>query len=321
MRTTVLERPTTTAPRSGEEYAPPPSAPPAPTLSRRLRRLLQRHPVLTYYGLVFAISWGALLPVTGGPLPTSGAGPMANPLFVLGILTAPLVPSLVSLALTGLLDGRAGYRELLGRLRRCRVGAGWYGLALLTAPISILLGAVLPATLLRDPAFLPSILTAPAPLELVLLGALAGPVAGIFEELGWTGFALPRLRRQHGLLATALPLGLVWGAWHFPLFWRVDSFTEALPFALLLVQLFGWLPAYRVLLVATHDRTVSLPVVMLMHASLSASRAILATQGLDDAQSFASLLVWAAVLWVAAGAVVLADRRRPARQALPVQAA
>ena len=61
------------------------------------------------------------------------------------------------------------------------------------------------------------------------------------------------------------------GAWHFPAFWRADSFSGALPFAFLLAQLFAWLPAYRVLIVATHDRTASLPVAMLMHASVSAS--------------------------------------------------
>ncbi len=52
--------------------------------------LIKWHPVLAYYALVFAISWPALLAATGGPLPTFGAGAMANPLFVLGILMAPL---------------------------------------------------------------------------------------------------------------------------------------------------------------------------------------------------------------------------------------
>ena len=316
--TTVLERPTTTAPSSAEEFAPPATAPPVPVPSRGLRRLLQRHPVLAYYALVIALSWGALLPVTRGPLATSEADRIANPLFLLAILAAPLAPTVASLLLTGLLDGRAGYRELLGRLLHWRVGAGWYAAALLTAPLSTLAAAALLAALLRSPEFLPGIFTAPDPLGLVLLGAAIGLVAGTFEELGWTGFAVPRLRRQHGLLATALPLGLIWGTWHFPAFWRADSFAGMLPLVLLLVQLFGWLPAYRVLLVAVHDRIRSLPVVILMHASLSASRLILAQQGLSDAQSLTNLLTWAALLWVAAGVAVLADRRQPAERSLPV---
>jgi membrane protease YdiL (CAAX protease family) len=219
-------------------------------------------------------------------------------------------PTAASLLLTGLLDGREGYRELLGRLRRWRVGWRWYAAALLAGPLPILLAAALLATLTRSPAFLPGIVTAPAPLGLLLLGVAAGLVAGIFEEMGWTGFAVPRLRRQHGLLGTALLVAVVWGAWHFPAFWRADSFSGALPFAFLLAQLFAWLPAYRILLVAAYDRTASLPVAMLMHASLSASTVILARPGLSDAQSLVNVLSWAALLWVPAGAVVLADRHR-----------
>jgi membrane protease YdiL (CAAX protease family) len=107
--------------------------------------------------------------------------------------------------------------------RQQRVGWRWYAAALL-------------AVLLRSPEFLPGIFTAPAPLGLVLLGVAAGLVAGIFDEMGWTGFAVPWLRRQHGLLGTALLVGLVWGAWHSP------AFSGALPFAFLLAQLFAWLP-------------------------------------------------------------------------------
>ena len=51
---------------------------------------------------------------------------MANPLLVLAILAAPLAPAAASLVLTGLLDGRAGYGELAGRLRHWRVGWRWY---------------------------------------------------------------------------------------------------------------------------------------------------------------------------------------------------
>jgi membrane protease YdiL (CAAX protease family) len=275
-----------------------------------LRARLGRHPVLAYVVLTFALSWGALLPVIRGPLAASGNDRMANPLFLLAILAAPLAPAAASLLLTGLLDGRAGYRELLGRLRRWRVGWAWYAAALLAGPLPILLSGALLAVLLRSPAFLPGLSTAPATPGLVLVGLAAGLVAGIFEEVGWTGFAVPRLRRQHGLLGTALLVGLVWGAWHFPAFWRADSFAGARPFALLMAQLFAWLPAYRVLLVAAHDRTGSLPVAMLMHASLSASTVILARPGLSDAQSLASVLAWAALLWAVAGAVVLTDRRR-----------
>src|ERR1051326_5650485 len=89
----------------------------------------------------------------------------------------------------------------------------------------------------------------------LLLAALAGGLLiGVFEELGWTGFVIPRLLPWYGVLATGLLLGAVWGAWHFIMFWERDSFSGALPLALLLVRLFAWLPAYRVLMVWVYDR-------------------------------------------------------------------
>ena len=64
-------------------------------------------------------------------------------------------------------------------------------------------------------------------------------------------------------------------------------------------------------LVATHDRMHTLPVVMVMHASLSASTAILGHPALSGMQSPDECSRVAALLWLAAGVVVIANRRRP----------
>jgi membrane protease YdiL (CAAX protease family) len=63
-------------------------------------------------------------------------------------------------------------------------------------------------------------------------------MVGIFEELGWTGFAI-RMRQRYGVLGTGLIVGVLWGAWHFILFWEPDSFSVGLPLVLLLVRLFS----------------------------------------------------------------------------------
>ncbi len=49
-----------------------------------------------------------------------------------------------------------------------------------------------------------------------MAGIAVGLVVPFFEELGWTGFAIPELGKRYGILTTGLIVGLLWGAWHFP---------------------------------------------------------------------------------------------------------
>jgi membrane protease YdiL (CAAX protease family) len=235
--------------------------------------------------------------------------------------SAPVAPAIIGVLLTGLVAGRAGYRDLLARLLRWRVDVRWYALALLTAPLLTVTAAVLLALALRSPEFLPAILMKPDPLGLLLPGVIGGLVAGFCEELGWTGFAIPRLRLRHGVFATGLLVGVVWGAWHFPLFREGGSFPGTLPLALLLVQLFAWLPAYRVLMVWVYDRTESLLVAVLMHASLIANQLILASAVTGDVTTLASVLGRAAVLWVVVALVAMATGVQFKRQRLRTQVA
>jgi uncharacterized protein len=133
-------------------------------------------------------------------------------------------------------------------------------------------------------------------------------MVGIFEELGWTGFAIPRMKLRYGVLGTGLIVGVLWGAWHFPpFFWGSGAASGTLPPALFLpVLLFTWLPAYRVLMVWVYDRPESLLVAMLMHVSLVASNVILVPLATGVALVTYDL-VWAAVLWVVVGAVAVAN--------------
>jgi len=268
---------------------------------------IKRHPVLTYFALTFAISWGGILMVIG-PGGILGTKEVSEELMPFVYLATLLGPSLAGILLTGLVDGRAGFRELLSRLLRWRVGARWYAVALLTAPL--LITATLFALSLTSPVFLPVIVTTDDKVSLLLTGIVMGLVVGFFEELGWTGFAVPRLRLRYGGLTTGLIVGLLWGAWHFPLFSGSVSSSGALPPALYLsVLLFSFLPAYRVLMVWVYDRTRSLLVAMLMHAPLAASQLILIPPAITGVQVVTYDLVFAAALWVFVAAVAVAQRR------------
>jgi membrane protease YdiL (CAAX protease family) len=107
---------------------------------------------------------------------------------------------------------KAGLREFRSRLVTWRAGARWYAVALLGAP---LLATTITLTLsLFSLEFLPGIFVTDDKAAVLLLGLVVGLTAAFFEELGWTGFAIPRLRRRSGVLATGLIVGVLWSAWH-----------------------------------------------------------------------------------------------------------
>jgi len=219
---------------------------------KTIRAFIKRHPVLSYYAMVFAISWGGILLVVGlGPGGIPAAKEQVGALMPFMLLALFASPSVAGILMTGLVYGRAGFRNLLTRMTRWQVGARWYAVALLTAPL--LVTATLLALSLTSPEFLPSIFTSDEKVGLLLFGIGWGLVGGgLLEELGWTRFAVPTLLRQrHGVLATGLLVGVLWGVWHFLIsFWASGTSSGALSLAgFLPAVLFyvGSLPAYRCL--------------------------------------------------------------------------
>ena len=282
---------------------------------------IKRHSLSTYFALAFAISWGGVLLVIGGLGGIPGSAAQTDPLFPFVYLAMLAGPSVAGILLTSLVYGRVGLREFLSRMLRWQVGARWYAVALLTAPL--LVAATLFALSLASPVFLPGILTTSNKASLLLFGIAVGLGAGFFEELGWTGFAVPGLRLRHGGLGTGLIVGLLWGAWHFLVtLWGSGSSSGALSLVLFLfVALFSFLPPYRLLMVWVYDRTESLLVAMLMHASLTASVLILGPLAISGVPLLAYDLVLAAALWVVVAALAVANRGQLSRQPLRKRAA
>lgn len=277
------------------------------SVKRLVRRFIERRPVSAYFVLTILISWSCIALIVG-----PGAFPLRWERFErLGpamYVAALAGPSLACILLTGLIDGRAGLRDLVSRLRRWRVAPHWYAIALLLAPAA---GALTLAALsLFSAEYRPAIFASAHKLETVLLGGAVSLLFGFFEELGWTGFAVPRLRLRHSAVTTGLGVGFVWGAWHFPLFWENGSFSAALPIAILLARLFSWLPPFRVLMVWLYDRTGTLLLPMLMHASLVATQLIFAPARLGGMPLFVHLLVWCAAIWAFLGVIVVANGGR-----------
>jgi membrane protease YdiL (CAAX protease family) len=177
----------------------------------------RRRELLLYFSGTFGVTWGLaafvlLAPDVAGRL--FGKFSTASPLYYLAVYA----PSLVALVLTVSRGGwRSGLR-LVGTLRPRKANLPFYLAVLLGCPILDRLGLAVQEAVTGTPtAWLDFSGWYAAPvLVLVQLVADAGPLG---EELGWRGYALPRLLAgPRSPLGAALLLGVVWGAWHLPAF-------------------------------------------------------------------------------------------------------
>jgi membrane protease YdiL (CAAX protease family) len=288
---------------------------------RPIKAFIEKHPVVTYYALVFAISWGGIL-ILVAPSGIPGEAEDIARLFPFTLAALFAGPSIAGVVMTSLVSGGPGLRDLLGRFCHWRAGAAWWAAALLTGPV--LVAAVLFGLSLYSPDFTPGLLTTEDKLGLILFGFGWGLVGGgLLEELGWTGFAVPALRRRYTALATGLIVGFFWGMWHVLIaVWASHGLAGEASLAEFVAGFLAFyfvaLPAYRVLMVWVYDHTASLSLAMLMHAVLSASTIIL--QPVSAHRQFTWNVVLGAALWVVVAVVSRATRgeldRRPVERAV-----
>jgi hypothetical protein len=168
----------------------------------RLSSVVKRHPLITFFVLVFALSWWTW------------------PLYVVGLSPSSLIPSqlLAALIVIPLTQGWSGLRELGSRMIRWRVRWYWYAVAI-GLPLAVLLVAVaLNVALGAGPPSLAHVGPLSALLMVYavrLINPLDGPMG---EEPGWRGFALPVLQGsgRSPLVATLILAPMV-ALWHVPL--------------------------------------------------------------------------------------------------------
>jgi membrane protease YdiL (CAAX protease family) len=131
------------------------------------------------------------------------------PIFIIALLLL-LVPSGLAILFAAIGDGRKGVVELLKKLIQWRISLKWYAVTLGLA-VGIILAAGVLAYLL---GWMPSIqIHVPASSQLIFNAVLILLVA-ILEELGWRGYALPRLLAHRSPLSSALIIGVLWGILH-----------------------------------------------------------------------------------------------------------
>jgi len=175
------------------------------------RAFVQKHPVLFFFLLTCLISWSAWL---GGKL------------LKLEILTFffSYGPALAAFLLTGLLEGKSGLLELFRRVFRWRVGLVWYLVAFLIPFLGGLLAIYLSAAAGLLEKGLPDWKAIAAPLSLAIFGlAPLGFVVLLGEEIGWRGYAQPKLLERFNPFVTSMLVGLAWGIWHWIYLWEDAS--------------------------------------------------------------------------------------------------
>jgi membrane protease YdiL (CAAX protease family) len=157
--------------------------------------------------VTFAFSW-LLLGMTA--LSANGVIPLPLPSQVM-ITIATLGPTLGAISATAYRSGTPGVRSLLAQAGRWRVQLRWYFIVLL-GPALIMLAGFLLWRFLGGP--LPPVPPVSTWLSLPLL-IVALLIPALFEEIGWRGFALPRLQSRYGWIPASLIIGTVWAIFPF----------------------------------------------------------------------------------------------------------
>ncbi|MDP9179027.1 MAG: CPBP family intramembrane metalloprotease [Gemmatimonadota bacterium] len=224
--------------------------------------------------------------------------------FLLGVFA----PGLTAVALTARNEGRAAVKALLGRIFRWDVGARWYVFAIGYMPAIKLLVAVVHRVVTGQwPRF------GQEPVYLMLAALMISTWVQAGEEIGWRGYALPRMSERFGLPISSIVLGIIWATWHLPLFFFPDSSTLGQSFPLYLLQV----TAISVTMAWLYWRTDgSLLLVMLFHAAVNNLKDIVPSAVPAATDTFAvgaSLVGWLTVafLWIGA-AFFLAQMSRTA---------
>ncbi|MEO8450735.1 MAG: CPBP family intramembrane glutamic endopeptidase [Gemmatimonadota bacterium] len=271
----------------------------------QLRRCASTAPLATFFALTYSWSWLWWIPTVLTYRGSVWGRPIGA--LIIPIIAGAYGPTISAIAVTALGEGGPGLRALLRKYLDWRVNWRWYLAALATPGLAALVaiwwftrrgGSVRTfeaAGLLQIPA--------------ALIGALPfGPLA---EELGWRGFALPRLVRRHSLIAATLILGTAWTLWHAPLYWAPagtsisGQYPSVLDVATYLFEVVGM--AFLFTWIGRHTRW-NVPMALLLHAALNGSFAFLLFSAFSSAEGGVlsrQMIAWSAVpIWILVLAII-----------------
>jgi membrane protease YdiL (CAAX protease family) len=256
-----------------------------------MKEWIKRHPLSSYYFVAYAVSWSIAV-----PLALQAQGILATRLpLALHYLTA-FGPAASAILIGRLLREPAGINEHQSTPSARSILWWTIGFA---SPLFLFVIAQLAAAIVGEAVptwrslgqinFLPD-------LGLAAWG-LWFFTSGLGEEVGWRGFALPRLQRTHSAMKSSLLLAIGWAGWHLPAFFYVPSYT-AIGLSILPGFFLGVLAGAIVLTWLYNSSGGSVFAAVLWHASFNFVSASPNAAGLVAAVTSTLVMLWAvAVVW------------------------
>jgi len=160
-----------------------------------------------FFWLTFAITWGLQWP---GVLASKGMLPGAPGSYMPFVMLGVLGPAIAAWWVTRRTNGKQASRDLLRSTLARPPHLRWLPLALVTPGALLTIGlAIYRASGESTPLFFP-----PKMPGLVVVAL----VIAVGEEIGWRGFAFPRLLRRMSARSSCVVLGAIWTVWHIPMF-------------------------------------------------------------------------------------------------------
>lgn len=242
--------------------------------------------LLKFFLLAYAIAWVCFIaasPAVGGP----------RFLLFLGVFA----PAIAALSLTARSEGWEGVRGVLRRVVDWRVSARWYLFA-----VAYLAAIKLTVALLHRVATGAWPRFGNQAWYVIVAAIVISTPFQAGEEIGWRGYALPRLAKRFGYALASLLLGVIWACWHLPFFFIPGADTLGQSFAVYALQVTAMSVALAWLYLRTNG---SLLLTMLMHSAVNQTVGIVPSANANPGNPFAlsvSLVMWltAAFLWVTA---------------------
>jgi uncharacterized protein len=256
--------------------------------------------LLTFFSLTYAVGWASWIAAAALSGYVTTPGQLPPTLRALLFLPGTFAPAFVALALTLRAEGRAGVLALLGPLFQWRAGVRWYVFA-----VSYMAAIKLAAALVFRLATGSWPLFGPVAWYVLLAATLFSTVVGgqTGEEIGWRGWALPRLAARIGLARSSVLLGVIWALWHLPLFFISGTDLAGQSLTLFVLAVTPLSVAIAWLYWGTNG---SLLLTMLLHAAINNTTGIVPAGVLPAGNPWVlktSPVGWLtiALLWIVAG--------------------